>query len=84
MLLAREAHFELAHIPYRGGSAAMQAAATGEVDCAVATGGSARAAASRPSLDRAAHHHTTPRRFQRARGDMQDLCRGRRLASPWR
>lgn len=43
MLLAREARFELAHIPYRGGSAAMQAAAAGEVECALATDGSARA-----------------------------------------
>jgi len=43
MLLAREARFELAHIPYRGGSAAMQAAAAGEVECAIATEGSARA-----------------------------------------
>lgn len=43
MLLAREARFELAHIPYRGGSAAMQAAAAGEVDCALATEGSAHA-----------------------------------------
>jgi tripartite-type tricarboxylate transporter receptor subunit TctC len=43
MLLAREARFELAHIPYRGGSAAMQAAAAGEVACAIATEGSARA-----------------------------------------
>ena len=45
MLLAREARFELAHIPYRGGSAAMQAAAAGEVTCVIATEGSARALA---------------------------------------
>ena len=43
MLLAREARFELAHIPYRGGSAAMLAAAAGEVECALATEGAARA-----------------------------------------
>jgi tripartite-type tricarboxylate transporter receptor subunit TctC len=42
MLLAREARIELAHIPYRGGSAAMQAAAAGEVACALATEASAR------------------------------------------
>jgi len=42
MLLAREARIELAHIPYRGGAAAMQGAAAGEVPCAIATEGAAR------------------------------------------
>ena len=42
MLLAREARIELAHIPYRGGSASMQGAAAGEVPCAVATEAGAR------------------------------------------
>ncbi|MEO7708426.1 MAG: tripartite tricarboxylate transporter substrate-binding protein [Caldimonas sp.] len=42
MLLAREAHIELAHIPYRGGSASMQGAAAGEVPCAIATEAGAR------------------------------------------
>jgi len=42
MLLAREGRIELAHIPYRGGSAAMQGAAAGEVPCAIATEAGAR------------------------------------------
>ena len=42
VLLAREARIELAHIPYRGGSAAMQGAAAGEVPCALATEAGAR------------------------------------------
>ena len=43
ILVAREVGFEAAHIPYRGGLAAMQAAAAGEVALAIATEGSARA-----------------------------------------
>ncbi|MEO6746743.1 MAG: tripartite tricarboxylate transporter substrate-binding protein [Caldimonas sp.] len=42
MLLAREARIELAHIPYRGGSPSMQAAAAGEVPCALSTEPAAR------------------------------------------
>jgi tripartite-type tricarboxylate transporter receptor subunit TctC len=42
VLLAREAGIDLAHIPYRGGSAAMQAAAGGEVAAALGTEASAR------------------------------------------
>jgi tripartite-type tricarboxylate transporter receptor subunit TctC len=42
MLLAQEARLPLGHIPYRGGSAAMQAAATGEVPCALSTEAGAR------------------------------------------
>lgn len=43
LLLEREARIELTHVPYRGGSAAMQGAAAGEVGAAFATEGSARA-----------------------------------------
>jgi tripartite-type tricarboxylate transporter receptor subunit TctC len=43
MLVAREIGLELLHVAYRGGLAAMQAAAAGEVALAVATEGSARA-----------------------------------------
>ena len=42
MLMAREAGTALAHIPYRGGSAAMQAAAAGEVAAALSTEAAAR------------------------------------------
>jgi tripartite-type tricarboxylate transporter receptor subunit TctC len=42
VLLAREADIGLAHIPYRGGSAAMQAAAAGDVAAALATEAAAR------------------------------------------
>lgn len=43
ILVAREVGIEMSHIPYRGGQAAMQAAAAGEVPLAIATEGSARA-----------------------------------------
>lgn len=43
MLMARDLDIELAHIPYRGGFAAMQAAAAGEVAAALSTESSARA-----------------------------------------
>jgi tripartite-type tricarboxylate transporter receptor subunit TctC len=43
ILVAREVGIEMSHIPYRGGPAAMQAAAAGEVGLAIATEGSARA-----------------------------------------
>lgn len=43
ILAAREIGVELSHIPYRGGVAAMQAAAAGEVALAIGTEGSARA-----------------------------------------
>lgn len=43
LLLGRELGIELAHVPYRGGSAAMQAAAAGELALALATETSARA-----------------------------------------
>ena len=43
LLLEREARVDLTHVPYRGGNAAMQAAAAGEVSSAFATEGSARA-----------------------------------------
>jgi len=42
MLMAREAGITLGHIPYRGGLAAMQAAAAGEVAAALSTEASAR------------------------------------------
>lgn len=42
MLMAREAGIALAHIPYRSGSAAMQAAAAGEVAAALGTEAAAR------------------------------------------
>jgi tripartite-type tricarboxylate transporter receptor subunit TctC len=42
-LLARELNVELAHIPYRGGGAAIQAAAAGEVAAAIGTESSAQA-----------------------------------------
>jgi tripartite-type tricarboxylate transporter receptor subunit TctC len=43
LLMARDLNIELAHIPYRGGYAAMQAAAAGEVAAALSTESSARA-----------------------------------------
>jgi tripartite-type tricarboxylate transporter receptor subunit TctC len=43
MLLAREAKVELTHVPYRGGLAAMQAVAAGQVSAALATESSALA-----------------------------------------
>jgi tripartite-type tricarboxylate transporter receptor subunit TctC len=43
MLLARETGVPLAHIPYRGGTAAMQGAAAGEVAAALSTEAGARA-----------------------------------------
>ncbi len=42
LLLAREIGVELAHVPYRGGLLAMQAAAAGEVAAALSTEASAR------------------------------------------
>lgn len=42
MLMAREVGMDLGHIPYRGGSAAMQATAAGEVAAALSTEASAR------------------------------------------
>lgn len=42
LLLGRELGLELTHVPYRGGSAAMQAAAAGELAAALATETSAR------------------------------------------
>lgn len=42
VLLAREADIALTHVPYRGGSAAMQSAAAGDVAAALGTEGSAR------------------------------------------
>lgn len=43
MLYARESGSPLTHVPYRGGSAAMQAVAASEVPCAIGTEASARA-----------------------------------------
>ncbi|MBC7942578.1 MAG: hypothetical protein H7Z19_22975 [Chitinophagaceae bacterium] len=43
ILAARELGVELSHVPYRGGFAAMQGAAAGEVALAIGTEGSARA-----------------------------------------
>lgn len=43
LLMARELRAELAHIPYRGGLPAMQAAAAGEIAAALSTEASARA-----------------------------------------
>jgi tripartite-type tricarboxylate transporter receptor subunit TctC len=42
LLLQRETRVEITHVPYRGGSASMQAVAAGEVSSALATEGSAR------------------------------------------
>jgi tripartite-type tricarboxylate transporter receptor subunit TctC len=42
VVLAREAGIALSHVPYRGGSVAMQAAAAGEVAAALSTEASAR------------------------------------------
>jgi tripartite-type tricarboxylate transporter receptor subunit TctC len=42
ILMAREARMEIDHIPYRGGVAAMQAAAAGEIASAIATEGATR------------------------------------------
>lgn len=50
MLASRAMAFELQHIPFRSGSNAMQAVATGEVDLAIATESAARPLASAGKL----------------------------------
>jgi tripartite-type tricarboxylate transporter receptor subunit TctC len=42
MLMAREANIDFVHVPYRGGMAAMQEVAAGQVSAALATEGSAQ------------------------------------------